>query len=329
MKRKLFTILCMLLPLVASAQILKDSTINTVAYWNLGDKFKYLHETREYTVENNDTIWGDAMNEVFTLEVVDSTATGYVLKYQTQDCVYEYENKEQQAMMDPIMKKYMDVPLYVATNEYGTFTGLAYWEKTQVVIDSIVNDIKKSMDDFYEQQPDSLKLNKEEKEQYEAMMENLYNAFRTKEMNTQNVAFLADLLYYHGTNMAQNHEYTGKQQMSSLWMPGETIDVELTHQIIKVNYENNWVNFYRTQRYDAGQLVEQFMRFMQQSLPPEQAMAITPDDIPFLMVETVLDLDVHVGSGWPGETFFKKVVQVGPKKKVSTWYITMVFDEEE
>lgn len=328
MKRKLLAIVCMLMPLIASAQILKDSTINTVAYWRLGEKYKYMHKTREYTVEGNDTIWGNSMDEILTIEVVDSTATGYVLKYQTLESEHNFVDKEEQALMDPINKKYQHVPLYIATNENGTFVDIAYWDETKVVIDSIVNDIRNTMNDYFEQLPENEKLSKEDKEQYDLFMESLYNAFRTKEMNYQSINFLAELLYYHGTNMGQNQVYEGKQQVASPWIPGEVIDLDLTHRILKVNYENSWVNFYRTQRYDAGQTLDQFMRYIMKSLPPEQAESITPDDVPFIMVETALDLDVHVDTGWPGETFFMKVTQIGSKKKVNTWYINLIFDEE-
>ena len=127
--------------------------------------------------------------------------------------------------------------------------------------------------------------------------------------------------------MSQNREYIGTEKHTSPWNLSEQIDVELSAKIHKVNYDNSWVTYHRTQRYDAGQLLEGFMRQMQQNLSPEQMATITPDQIPFIMTETFLDLDVHTDTGWPGDAFYKKVTQIGTHQKVSTWYIELLLDE--
>ena len=327
MNKIILLYICMLLPLLGKAQILKDSTVNTVAYWHLGEKYKYVYTTNEYSVEGTDTIWGDTSDEIFMLEVVDSTATGYVLKYQTLESKHNMQDKDAQNMLIPLMEKYKHVPLYFATNEYGTFQDLAYWDKTQAIVDTMINEVKGVIREYWIQQGAAEGLTEEEMKQLDASIENIYEAFRSKEMTLAGASYLTDLLYYHGTLMSQNREYTGTEKHTSPWNPGEQIDVELSAKIHKVNYDSSWVTYHRTQRYDAGQLLEGFMRQMQQNLSPEQMATITPDQIPFIMTETFLDLDVHTGTGWPGDAYYKKVTQIGTHQKVSTWYIELQFDE--
>lgn len=319
--------ICLILPLIGKAQILKDSTINTIAYWNMGEKYKYSYQTNEYTVEGNDTIWGDTSEEEFVLEVVDSTATGYVLKYQALKSKHDMKDKEAQKILEPLMQKYMDVPLYIATNEYGTFQDLAYWDKTQAVVDTMISEVLDTFKAHWAQEGLTEGIEEAEKKQIEAVLENMSATMKSKQMTLAGASYLTDLLYFHGTHMSQNHEYTGTQQSKSPWTTDELIDVETTAQIHRVEYDNSWVTYYRTQRYDAGQLLEGFMRQMQKSLPPEQVQELTPEDIPFVMIETFLDLDVHTNTGWPGAAFFKKVSQVGQRQQVKTWYVEMIFDE--
>ena len=316
----------MWIPLLGYAQILKDSTVQVVAYWNLGESYKYEYQTNEYTVEGNDTIWGDSSHEIFAIEVVDSTESGYVLKYTTLENTKFTKDKELEAIMKPIMDKYQDFPMYFSTNAYGSFQDIARWDELQVVVDSMITDVQSNMDKYYF--PDGKEnIPEENLKQFYQIMNHLFQSFKNKEMTLMGMDFLIEPLYYHGSKLEQGREYNGKQQHSSPWIPTEKIDVDVVLKIHKVDYESSWVTFHRTQQYEASQLMDSFFHYMQQALPPDAREQLTPDQLPFVLVETFFDLDVHVNTGWPGATYYEKVTQVGPKKRVKTWSLNMVFDE--
>lgn len=327
MKNIILACICMLMPIGLSAQIMKDSTIQVVSYWRLGDTYKYEYQTSEYTVEGNDTIWGDSSHELFAIEVVDSTENGYVLKYTTIESSHDMKDKEMEAIMKPVMDKYAHVPIYFSTTELGAFRDIAYWDKTEVIVDSMITDVQNNMDKYYFPNGEKEKMSPEDLQNFQNFINQLFQSFKSKEMTLMGMQYIYDPLYYHGSRLDLGKEYSGKDRMASPWIPTEQVDVETVFTIDKVNYETSWTTFHRTQRYEAGQLLDVFFRFLQQSLPPEQKDQLTPDQLPFIMVETFLDLDVHVDTGWPGATYYEKVVQVGSRKKVDSWHLNLVFDD--
>ena len=327
MKKKILAYICMLMPIWVSAQILNDSTVQVVAYWRLGDTYKYEYQTNEYTVEGNDTIWGDSSHEIFAIEVVDSTENGYVLKYSSIENSRDTKDKELEAILKPIMDKYQDFPIYFSTNTHGAFQDIARWDELQLTVDSIFTDVRENMDKYFFPNGEKEKMSAEEFQNFENFINQLFQSFKNKEMTLMGMDFLYEPLYYHGTKLEQGREYSGKQKFASPWINSELIDADVILNIHKVDYESSWVTFHRTQRYEASQLLDSFYRYMQQAFPPEQRKDLTPDQLPFIMVETFFDLDVHVNTGWPGATYYEKTIQVGPKKNIKSWLLEMIFDE--
>ena len=327
MKRKILLLcVCMLLPIGAMAQILKDSTVQVVAYWKKGDVYKYRHYSEEFNVEGNDTIWGDTSEEIFMIEVVDSTENEYVLKYQCLENKENMADKDMQAMLEPLIKKYEKIPLYFSTNQYGAFQDVVRWDEFQGVVDSMIVDFRVTMNEYFKKQGID-KMPKEEREQFEMMMEQLYQSLKNKDVIKMGMDYIYEPLYYHGGLMEQNREYQGKEMFMSPFVANEQVEGTVTLGIDKVNYDLNWVTFIRKQQYDAGQLVDSFTRFLTSQLPEEQAIKLTPDQIPFIMVETYFDQDVHVGSGWPGDAYFQKTTQMGEKQKIKRWWLEIMLDE--
>ncbi len=331
--KRLFVLCTLIMAFISGyAQIMKDSTIQVVAYWNLGDKYKYKYHSQAYTVEGNDTIWGDKTDELFTIEVVDSTANGYILEYRCLEDVHDMVDKTTQAILQPIMDKYKGLPYRFSTNQHGAFQDLANWEEIQQAMDSIMVDIKAGLHNYYlegakKEGLDSIPA--EAKQQIEAFIDHIFGQMKSKEWTLVGMDYIISPLFYHGARLDLNREYSYKQKYVSPWIPTDMVEADESFYIDKVDYETSWTTFHRIQKYDAGELLATFMKFLMQSYPEEQVKQLTPEQIPFLMVETFFDLDVHVDTGWPGATYYQKVVQVGEKQRVNTWYLDMVFDEAE
>lgn len=327
MKKRIFIYLCILMPILAKAQILKDSTVQVVAYWNKGEMYKYKYYTDEYQVEGTDTIWGDWHEDIFSIEVVDSTENGYTMKYQCLQSEHYTKDKELQALLLPLQKKYEKVPIYFSTNQYGAFLDIARWDEFQLSVENIMTELRDSLDSYFANLEGADSIPENDRVIFSAMMDQILQASKSKESVKLGMSYIIESLYYHGGHMEQGREYKGNEKFISPWIPGEVIDGEVVLNVDKVNYETSWTTFHRTQRYEAGQLLDSFMRYLTQNLPPEQKLDLKPDQLPFVMVETFLDIDVHLNTGWPGPAFFQKIIQAGTKQKVKRWWLEMVFDE--
>lgn len=331
---KRLIILCAFLAslLSSQAQVMKDSTVQVVAYWNVGDMYKYRCQEKAYVVEGNDTIIGDIQEELFTIQVVDSTENGYILEYRCLEEKLDMANKEEQAILEPIVQKYREIPYRFSTNKYGAFQDLVNLEEIQQGMNSAYDEIKAGLHKYFQDQAikegqDSIPT--EAKQEIDAYLDHVLNQMKSKEWTMVAMAYIIEPLFYHGTRLDLNREYAYKQKYASPWIPTETVEANESFYINKVDYETSWTTLHRTQKYDAGELLASFMKYVQQRLPEEERENITPDKIPFLMVETFFDLDVHVDTGWPGSTYYQKVTQVGDKQRVQSWSLNMVFDEDE
>ena len=327
MKGKILLLcVCMLLPIGVMAQIMKDSTVQVVAYWNKGDAYKYKLYTEEFEVEGNDTIWGDSSEETFMIEVVDSTENEYVLKYQCLENKQNMVDKDMQALLEPFMKKYEGSPIYFSTTPYGGFKDIVRWDEYQAVIDSIIVDLRSSIGEYFKMQGMD-DMSEEDRNMFGLMMEQMFESLKKKETFIMNMEYIHGPLFYHGGRWEQNREYQGKQMFASPFVPTEQVEGTVTFGINKVDYDLDWVTFIRRQQFDAGQLLDSFTRFLTAQFPEGKGVELTPDQIPFVMVETYYDQDVHVGSGWPGAAYYLKVLQTGEMQRVKRWWLDILFDE--
>ncbi len=97
------------------AQVLNDSTVQVVAYWDKGETFEFEYVQSKYKVVKGDTIFGDFLSETFELAVVDSTAEGYTLRYTTLESKAEYKDSLTQAITEKVRAALHNIPVYFTT----------------------------------------------------------------------------------------------------------------------------------------------------------------------------------------------------------------------
>ena len=150
--KKLFALLIMaLFASQAMAQLnLKDSTVQVVAYWEKGEKYNYSLKTYDYKIQGNDTTWTSRTNSIFSIEVIDSTATGYLLKYTSLDEMGTASLKVDEDFSKKIEKLASNIPLILKTDEWGYFEGIEnfeeYRKQLNQVIDLAFEEVEKLLD---------------------------------------------------------------------------------------------------------------------------------------------------------------------------------------
>ena len=96
MKKFMTIFVSALLGFAANAQMMPDSTVQFVAYWNVGDKYQYNFESIDKEVDaNGDTTIVKQSYEVIEFEVVAKTDESYQIKMTT----LEEENSDPQGKL--------------------------------------------------------------------------------------------------------------------------------------------------------------------------------------------------------------------------------------
>jgi hypothetical protein len=141
------------LPIAAQAmtaqQASQDSVVNVIAYFCKNDTMCYQYQDYKAKVENNDTIVEHYIKSDVQLVVVDSTAKGYLIEYNTLNTTVNYEDTLMTRVMQSVMDKMGDVKVVFSTDEYGTIEHVKNWAEvrtfmktaTKVIFDSIYANI--------------------------------------------------------------------------------------------------------------------------------------------------------------------------------------------
>lgn len=119
MKKNLIALLCILLAApTLSAQMMPDSTVQVVAYWEVGDRMDYTLLERSYSfdAEHNETQISSS-SQTLRFEVVDATDSTYTLALRQDEILsigdnIEYTEKEKAALKT-------DTPLLFKTTHLG------------------------------------------------------------------------------------------------------------------------------------------------------------------------------------------------------------------
>ena len=174
MKNSLLVLVFFMSTFVLSAQINKEnSTVQTIAYWNLGEKQEYSITREQVKLKENDTISKKISTYDVDITVVDSTATSYIVEW-------NYKNNKDQGNYE-LNEKENGLKIRFKTDEMGTFQEVLNLNEVQ-------NYVKKTFDKLKNS------INNSSKET-EPFFNNMKNMFTTKEILES--VFLNDIQVFH------------------------------------------------------------------------------------------------------------------------------------
>ena len=147
--KKLYALLPILAALVvpgkASAQMMPDSTVQIIAYWEVGDQVDYTSLKREYDIdaEGNET-QKSSSSETVHFEVVAATDTSYTLKV-TYDDIFDIRTSEF-SLTDEELASLPNPAYLIRTDEFGTFQGIENMEELTAAFQSAAPIISKAFE---------------------------------------------------------------------------------------------------------------------------------------------------------------------------------------
>ncbi len=336
MKRFLLIIAMVLAYLPAFSQInLKDSTVQVVAYWQKGEKYFYDTKSYELLIENGDTSTLFEINGRFSIEVIDSTANSYKLKYKQENTPVlkplSADDDTVTRMVFNVMEKYMDkinIPVVFITDEYGTFQDIEGIDILQKEMYSIVANMVKD----FEKEFNSILLvdvTEEEKKQIMAVVEELFSKaileqYKDKQSIYNNFKEIVNLLTFHGAKLNLNKMYRSSSK-EVLPVYGDTeIDIEETFYVYEYNPETSWIYIDYYKKYNPEQLNELAFNMAQQIASNVEKKAgklpegseIKREDMPEFTINCYTGVQVHTNTGWPGNVYSEKGTKKGNSTKL-------------
>lgn len=285
MKYSLSIAFALLASMSALAQInLNDSTVSVFGYWDNHDKMSYQATIRKYELKpvdstHSDTIKMETLSYKFDIEIIDSTAESYTIRWTNYDLKSDNKLTDSFMKLSAITK---NTAFEYTTDELGSFTGIKNWKE----IRSVIN---KKLDEY--------KRENKETNFSSTLVESFRGMFDSKE-SIEAGAITEILLYhyFHGARFEIDTMYTSAQKFANL-LGGEPFD----------GFTNFWVDTVDTAEYvttfrsysaiDELQLTNATFNYLTDLAKKTNVTPPSISDLPIFKNESYLYSVIH-GSGW-------------------------------
>ncbi|HET6555814.1 MAG TPA: hypothetical protein VFG54_00775 [Prolixibacteraceae bacterium] len=302
--KRLLLLALMALGLNVNAQLMNDSTVQFVGYWGLNETQTYRVLQNSYKVNKGDTIERETFNYDSEITILDSTATGYTIKWTYKSFDYKTGNK----FTEKLMKTAQDMSIIYTTDELGVFQGVKNYQE-----------IKNYMDKGF----DTLLAEFKDIPNIGPIIQQTRQTFSTKE--AVEAAAINEIHYFHapfGRQFLTTMIYESESKLPNLY-GGEPLDAKAQTNIVEVDTANFSSMIRIITSVDSTQaksaVFDYFKQLAKASNLPEPALK----DIPEFSIQNRFASNVHLPSGWVLDAFNMKEVKSGDVIKVDEVQITI------
>lgn len=290
----------------AFAQMLPDSTVQVVAYWELGDKQKYQVESAKYRIAQGDTTIVEKSSEILAFEVVAADEEkGYRLKVTSLETQYSDPTKE--AIEEAILKQRGADAYYFETGPNGEFLRVLPIEGLEEQQEALAQAVWEAVK---EKRPEAAQLN---------LLPLIRQTLTPEAVVMTATGLISPLFMYHGNRFDMDDEYPIEDEIPAFIGSG-TLKMAGTF----------WVDEDLTDEYSV--VLRMFKEAGQEQLKPllgaimdtfVQSLASTPEDADeaqaavnealqtaTMTVEDFLYEEIHLASGWPIDWSFSREVLI-------------------
>ena len=210
MKQTLLAAIATLLPFLASAQMMPDSTVQVCAYWHKGDQAVYECKSTTVNIDKDGTeTTAKASSETRIFDVIDETDSSYILQTSYKDVFSSDMSLSVGA--DVLSKVAEGIVIQTQTNELGTIQDIVNLEE---LTDAIKRTIPVSVDAVL------AKHDKKTLKELGLNRQSLIDTYtdllsRPETIVTACLDDVVPLLLYHGARLRLDQEYSVKQELNS------------------------------------------------------------------------------------------------------------------
>lgn len=124
-----------------------DSTIAFIAYWNIGDQYKYELIKKKFREKNGEVIKNDSNTYLMDFKVIDSTKNSYTINWKYNNYLKDTIKVDEE--LTNIIKDLEKIEVNYDTDEFGSFLQIHNWKdikKTMERLEEYLIDINPSSD---------------------------------------------------------------------------------------------------------------------------------------------------------------------------------------
>jgi hypothetical protein len=240
---------------LAEAQIFEeDSTVKTIAYWDLNETYTYSVVLENYELVGSDTLEKIRTSYLVDILVLDSTETSYKVRWSYRDMVVDLDQVD--TLYSDLIKKLISLSggtvVEIQTDEIGVFQEVSNWEEIR---------------DFYLVAKDSMKVFFGNNPQVNEFVDGMFNSYLTKSaIESASIKDVHQFLNFHGGELQM-----GKPVYSTMKFPDgtgtETMDALVSLELTGIYPEDDDYAVYSIIEINPGQLKELAKRNVRLILP--------------------------------------------------------------
>ena len=313
---------------IFSAFAQKD-TVDVVAYWQVGDKYRYNVEETQFKVLNGtDTTSFQRVTHILTLEVVDATDSTYRVRAFTDN--YQYGNASVDEITEEITQKLGNEPFEFETDECGTFNRL-------IISDEEIEALYPLLDDIVDKSANKQNLDAVTRDAMKQMVRTMFPKERILKLYANE---FSPLLEFHGMWIKTGTEVPYESEAPSVFGDGNTIrmngrfwvDDELSDDYSAVIRKEEVANEDDMQKIVVEILGKAFGALS--DALDEEAKDELDTAIANMEIKTSTDavVEIHVETGWPLQYANETVVDVRSgdttQHQVTSKSVEIILDDE-
>ena len=310
------------------AQIMPDSTVQVVAYWNVGDKYQYLVESVKSNIAEGDTTVVEQSAQLLEFEVVSADEEkGFRIKVTTLDS--QNSDPTKATISEKMRERFGADVYYFEAGPYGEFLRVLPIEGLEKQSDALCQEITDAV------------LGKNPGLDRNVLLQTIRQMLNPETLMATFEGDISPLFMYHGARLGLKDEYAFEDVMP----------VPIAGGSLKMN-GRFWVNESLTDEYSAvlqmykeadqeqvKQFIGSFLGGIVKSLAGDQLKA---DEIPSLEevykdakieIEDFISEEIHLDTGWPIEWFFTRRTLIEMEGKSMNQLIkrsvSMLFEDDE
>ena len=280
---------------ILSAFAQKD-TVEVIAYWQVGDIYRYNVEESQYKIVNGtDTTGIQRTTHILTLDVVDATDSTYRVRATAED--YQFDNPDKDEMTEEITRKFGNVPFEFETDECGSF-------KRLIISDEEIEAVYPLLDEIVDRTANKQELDAVTRNAMKKMIRTMFPKERIEGLYSAEVS---PILEFHGMWILPGSEVEYETKMPSAYGDGNIIrmngrfwvDDELSDDYSAVIRKEEVANEEDMQKVVLGVLGQTFGAIA--GAFDEDAKDEIDAALANMEIKTSVDAvaEIHVETGWP------------------------------
>lgn len=302
--RNIFLLGLLMIGLNTSAQILNDSTVQFVGYWDLNETQLYRVVHQKYKVSGQDTVSREMISYDSEISIIDSSANGYTVKWTYKNYDFKTDNK----FTEKLMKIAEDISIIYTTDDLGVFQEIKNFKEIKSIIDKSI---------------DSLAIEFKDIPNINPILQQVRQTFTTKEAIQS--AGINEILYFHspfGSQYNINLAYSKDTQLPNLY-GGNPFDAKVESEIVEVDTVNSTAVVKIFTTVDSEQATEATYEYLKRLSKTTNTPEPKRNDIPLLNIQTRFASNVHMPSGWVLYTVNVKEVTSGEHLNIERTELTL------